>query len=195
MKQLNRKPLTILFIIFIIFLLTACKSDEDVQKDVVDDSNNTDINEESEPEPEPEPEEPKAKFPLTGLEVHDNDVNLNYRVLGVMVENSAAARPQSGLTQADVVYEILSEGTITRFLALFHSQKPERIGPVRSARTYYVQLSKGYDAIYSSAGGSPGGLQLAQSDYVDDISGLAYDGRFFTRSQDRSAPHNLYTSY
>src|SRR5690554_5162744 len=194
MKLSFSRQLTVLFVILIILILTACKSENNNEpNEELNDSNDMEIIEE--PEPEPEPEEPKEKYPLTGLEVEDNDMNLDYRVLGVMIENSISARPQSGVIQADVVYEILSEGTITRFLALFHSQKPKRIGPVRSARTYYVQLAKGYDAIYSSAGGSPGGLKLVQSDYIDDISGLAYDGRYFTRSSDRYAPHNLYTSY
>ncbi|MBU9721261.1 MULTISPECIES: DUF3048 domain-containing protein [Bacillaceae] len=142
----------------------------------------------------PKEKAPYGYFPLTG-EVVPEALASDYRAFGVMIENSLSARPQSGLYQADIVYEVLSEGTITRFLAIFHSQQPERIGPIRSARSYYVHLNKGYDAIYVNAGGSPGGLNLAQSSYVDDISGLAYDGRFFTRSRDRSAPHNMYTTY
>ncbi|RNA66732.1 DUF3048 domain-containing protein [Alteribacter keqinensis] len=130
--------------------------------------------------------------PLTGIGTEEE---LTRSAFGVMIENSTHARPQTGLYQADVVYEVLSEASITRFLAFYHSQEPDTIGPVRSARDYYVHLNKGYGAIYVSAGGSPDGLALAEGGYVPFISGLAYDGRYFTRSSDRSAPHNMYTSF
>ncbi|MFA9558419.1 DUF3048 domain-containing protein [Evansella sp. AB-rgal1] len=138
--------------------------------------------------------EPYGFFPLTGVEIEEG-TDIDYRAFGVMVENSLSARPQSGLYQADVVYEVLAEGTITRLLAFYHSQKADRIGPVRSARDYNVYLNKGYDAIYVSAGGSPAAFSLVNSGYVDYINGLTYDGRFLHRSSDRVAPHNLYTSY
>lgn len=187
-RQLCKRFGTLLLFSFLL-LLVACKGDNnsEVAEDIQEANEQAVENEEEEQE--------KDKYPLTGMEIEREGINLDYRPIGVMIENSSAARPQSGVYQADIVYEILSEGTITRFLALFHSQQPERIGPVRSARAYYVELSKGYDAIYTSAGASPGGQRLVESDDVDDISGLAYDGMFFTRSSDRKAPHNLYTSY
>lgn len=149
------------------------------------------------PEPEENLEEPKEeifknKFPLTGLGTNDE---VDYRVFGVMIENSKSARPQSGLYKADLVYEILSEGTITRLLSFYHSEKPDIIGPVRSARDYYINLNNGYNGIYVSAGGSPQAFAMFQSGKVDHISGLSYDGRYFSRSSARKAPHNLYTSY
>lgn len=131
-------------------------------------------------------------FPLTGI---NTSGNVDHRAIGIMIENSKSARPQSGLYQADVVYEVLSEGQITRLLSLFHSQQPERIGPVRSARNYYVHLNNGYDAIYASAGGSPGALELIAQQGYPHINALKYEGSFFTRWSERSAPHNMYTSY
>ena len=62
------------------------------------------------------------------------------RPLGIMVENSIAARPQSGLTSADVIYEAVAEGGITRFLAIFYCQDAAYVGPVRSGRIYFIQL-------------------------------------------------------
>lgn len=171
-----------------VLFLVACKQEEEQAVEEPDEPDEVEV----EPEPEPEPTI-ETTYPLTGLEAPE-DLE-EYRAIGVMIENSVHARPHSGLYQADLVYEVLSEGTITRLLAIYHSQQPDRIGPIRSARSYYVHLNKGYDAVYVSAGGSPGGLQLAQSDYVDDISGLAYDGRYFSRSTDRQAPHNMYTTY
>ncbi|MDQ0254059.1 hypothetical protein J2S74_001432 [Evansella vedderi] len=178
--------------LLLFFILAACKSDEEVSSDEEPADDPIEVEKDSEEEEEEEEVE-LFTYPLTGIETEE--VLEDKRVFGVMIENSIDARPQSGLYQADIVYEILSEGTITRLLALYHSQQPDRIGPVRSARAYYVHLNKGFDAIYVSAGGSPGGRQLAESDYVDDISGLAYDGRYFSRSSDRSAPHNMYTTY
>ena len=74
------------------------------------------------------------------------------RAVAVMVNNHPKARPQSGLNKADIVYEILAEGDITRFLAVFQSEKPENIGPVRSARAYYIELAKGLNALYIAHG-------------------------------------------
>ncbi len=80
-------------------------------------------------------EEPKPKFyaPLTGVEVSDEPTTTK-PVTGIMIENSPDARPQSGLKQAEIVYEAIAEGGITRFLALYQQNKPQLIGPVRSVR-------------------------------------------------------------
>ena len=56
------------------------------------------------------------------------------RAVAVMINNHPAARPQSGLNKADIVYEVLAEGDVTRFLAIFQSEQPDNVGPVRSAR-------------------------------------------------------------
>lgn len=78
------------------------------------------------------------------------------RPLGVMVENSTSARPQSGLSLADVVYEAVAEGGITRFLAVFYCKDAEAIGPVRSARTYYLDWISEYgeNPLYAHVGGA-----------------------------------------
>ncbi|MCD8511273.1 MAG: DUF3048 domain-containing protein [Bacillus sp. (in: Bacteria)] len=191
--MITRSKILIIVLIIFVLSLVACKQEEQAADELGEQQA---VELEHEPEPKPDPElEPEigTTYPLTGLEAPD-DLE-EYRAFGVMIENSVHARPQSGLFMADLVYEVLSEGSITRLLAFYHSQQPDLIGPIRSARSYYVHLNKGYDAVYVAAGGSPGGLQLAQSDYVDNISGLAYDGRYFSRSATRQAPHNMYTSY
>jgi hypothetical protein len=78
------------------------------------------------------------------------------RPLGVMVENSVDARPQSGLSSADVVFEAVAEGGITRFLAVYYCQDAKIIGPVRSARVYYLDLIGGFgnDPLYAHVGGA-----------------------------------------
>lgn len=112
----------------------------------------------------------------------------------VMIDNHAAARPQSGLQAADAVFEAVAEGGITRFLAVFQSRPAERIGPVRSARPYFVEIAKGFDSLYAHAGGSDDAYRairrLGVAD-LDEIHGGA--GAGFRRDPSRSAPHNLYT--
>lgn len=109
-----------------------------------------------------DPNEPKTeKCPLNGR-LHTKkakDVWEQKRPLAVMIENHTEARPQSGLSSADVVYEAVAEGGITRFMALYYCNLPDvQVGPVRSARTYYLDWLLEYDALYAHVGGanSPG---------------------------------------
>ncbi|UTR08826.1 DUF3048 domain-containing protein [Evansella sp. LMS18] len=194
----RRKNLTIIIISFLtIVLFTACKAEEEAAgakeaTDSAEQSNEENLEETEDKENTLDDENLPYTFPLTGEKTAEQT---DMRPFGVMIENSAAARPQSGLYQADIVYEVLTEATITRFLAFYHSAQPEVIGPVRSARDYYLQLNNGYDAVYVSAGGSPDALAQIEQGVVDHISGLHYDGTYFTRSSERKAPHNMYTSY
>lgn len=79
-----------------------------------------------------------------------------HRPLGVMIENHQEARPQSGVSYADVVYEVVAEGGITRFLAVYYCQDAGIIGPVRSARTYYLDFISEYGdyPLYAHVGGA-----------------------------------------
>src|SRR5690625_7323483 len=83
--------------------------------------------------------------------------------MSVKVENSAAARPQTGLHSADIVYEEMIEGGQTRFLALFHSQVPEEIGPIRSLRPMDVPLATPYGGQLIFSGVQLAFLDLALS--------------------------------
>ncbi len=107
---------------------------------------------------EEDPNEPKvAECPLNG-EMHTQkakDAWTLRRPLAVMIENHSEARPQSGLSSADVVYEAVAEGGITRFMALFYCNLGDiQVGPVRSARTYYIDWLSEYDALYAHVGGA-----------------------------------------
>lgn len=79
-----------------------------------------------------------------------------HRPLGIMIENHEAAKPQSGLTKADVIYEAVAEGGITRFLAVYYCQDAEMVGPVRSARTYFLDWISEYGdfPLYAHVGGA-----------------------------------------
>jgi Protein of unknown function (DUF3048) N-terminal domain/Protein of unknown function (DUF3048) C-terminal domain len=117
------------------------------------------------------------------------------RVACVMVENSADAWPLSGIEDAFLVIEAPVEGGIPRFMACFsEGTDVEKIGPVRSARPYYVSWASGFGALYAHVGGSPEALNLlAQTDDVTDLNEF-WNGASFWRDGSRYAPHNSYTS-
>lgn len=116
------------------------------------------------------------------------------RLYAVMIENSAEAWPLQGLADARLVFEAPVEGAIPRFMAVYDElQALDEIGPVRSARPYYVDWVYGLDALYAHVGGSPEALDLLRQLPVKDLNEF-YWGRFFWRSQKRFAPHNVYTS-
>lgn len=132
---------------------------------------------------------------LTGVLTDCAGANLS--PAAVMVENHLAARPVAGLAQARVVYEVLTEGEITRFLAIFDlAEDLAKIGPVRSARPYFIEIAKEYDALYAHCGGSPAALAILKSgDEVFDLNEFfGYNSGYFWRDKERTAPHNLYTA-
>lgn len=128
---------------------------------------------------------------LSGLQVNPS-VN-NRPVTAVMIENSLDARPQSGLDQASVVFEALAEGGVTRFMALYQDTQPDYIGPVRSARPYFIQWLMGFDAAYAHVGGSPDALSDINAWGVKDLNQF-YNAGAYQRISSRYAPHNVYTS-
>lgn len=130
---------------------------------------------------------PKPKSPLTGLTL-ENPVPL----MAVMIENHKDARPQSGLLNADLVYEAQAEGGITRFMAIYHSRTASVLGPVRSARKYFVEWAREWGAAYAHCGGSPDGLATIKRLGLIDLDDMSGPG--FWRDKSRRSPHNLYTS-
>ena len=105
-----------------------------------------------------DPNEPKTEnCPLNGSK-HTKKAKEFWekrRPLAVMIENHIEARPQSGIASADVIYEAVAEGGITRFMALFYCNLSDiQVGPVRSARTYFLDWLGEYDALYAHVGGA-----------------------------------------
>lgn len=121
----------------------------------------------------------------------------NRQVVAIMIENLASegVRPQYGLSKAEIVYELITEGGITRFMAIYSSaENIAQIGPVRSARPTYLEFSSEYNALYSHAGGSPEAMAAIDGLKISDCSALGSDSRYFWRDNSRFAPHNLFTS-
>lgn len=124
----------------------------------------------------------------------------NILPISVVIENAAfgGVRPQSGLQDANVVYETVAEGGITRLLALYANDLlTERIGPVRSARAYFVDIAEEYRAVFAHAGGSPHGLsRLYGNQFVTDLNQISGDGQYFRRDYSFSSiqEHALFTN-
>ncbi len=116
-----------------------------------------------------------------------------FQPLAIMVENHFDARPQSGLSSADVVYEAVVEAGITRFMAVYANHEAEVVGPIRSARHYYVYWACEYNAIYAHCGSSPQGYDALRAVGLTSLDDTYGTGSFW-RSNDRVAPHNLYAS-
>lgn len=136
------------------------------------------------------PKEVKT-WPLTGLPRPEDAAPR--RAVAVKVENTAAARPQSGLDVADIVFEEMVEGGITRFNAIFHSQQPEEIGPVRSVRPMDPAIAAPFGAWLVYSGGQPLFERRVRDEGLrgfneDQALGAAYRVRW------RKMPHNLYLS-
>lgn len=107
---------------------------------------------------EEDPNEPRTEeCPLDG-DKHTKKAKAFWdqrRPLAIMIENHTEARPQSGLTSADIIYEAVAEGGITRFMAIYYCNLSDvQVGPVRSARTYYLDWLLEYDALYAHVGGA-----------------------------------------
>ena len=167
----------LIILIIVLGVLLAIKFNKNKKTDEV---NSTDVVQEE------KQEEPKEE-PITIYSGND-------RPIAVMIDNVGSARPQAGLNDAYVVYEIIVEGGYSRMMAIFKGQDLEKVGPVRSARHYFLDYALENDAIYTHFGWSP----QAQSDIntldVDNVNGLTASSKYFWRVKDKAAPHNAVTS-
>ncbi len=127
---------------------------------------------------------------LNGLPTGE-DTDLDRRVVAVKVDNHPDARPQSGLQEADAVMELIVEGGLSRFIALFHESDSEYVGPVRSVRPTDPTLVRPLDAVLQISGGQPWVQNIVSGAGVNFLSESA-SSTF--RISGRSAPHNLYAS-
>ncbi|MDQ1506327.1 MAG: hypothetical protein QOD57_4054 [Actinomycetota bacterium] len=130
--------------------------------------------------------------PLTGL-VDQSGATASRPSIAVKVDNAPEARPQSGLDVADIVYEEVVEGGVTRFIAVFHSQAPPVAGPVRSVRPMDPGVLSAYHGLVAYSGGIPAFVALLRKAPVQDVDvDVATDA--YTWDKSRAAPHNEYVS-
>lgn len=116
------------------------------------------------------------------------------RAIALMIDNHEGAWPQGGLNDADLVYEIIVEGGETRLMAVFKGKNLTKIGPVRSARHYFIDYAIENDAIYTHFGWSPQAESDIKTYSVNNINGITESSESFWRTKDKYAPHNVATS-
>ena len=148
------------------------------------------------PPTEPTEPPPADYNPLTGEPL---DEVCDSRPTAIMINNLSKAVPQCGISQADILYEIIAEGSVTRFMAIFHDLSDVGvIGPVRSVRPYFVRVAQHYGALLTSAGGSDEAYNLIKSidqDYLNGISGASnWFYRDSWRRENRGYEHSLMTT-
>lgn len=129
---------------------------------------------------------------LDGVWVEADKSNLP--LIAIMIDNHPSARPAKGLEKASLIYEAEVEGNYTRYMAIYATnEKIDRIGPVRSARGYFVDWAGELNAVYAHCGGSPDALVKISQKALVDLNEF-YNGQYFWRSSDKEAPHNILTS-
>jgi serine/threonine protein kinase len=142
--------------------------------------------------PTTQPTAPKHLAILTGLEVSESN---NQPALVVKIDNAAAAHPQSGLNQADIVFEELIEGNQTRFTAIFQSQEATQIGPIRSVRTGDFDLLRNLNQpLFANSGGNAYTMSVLQGINTVNVGLNQVASGTYSRAFDRYSPHNLMSS-
>lgn len=182
-----------LALIFIVSAFSGCGGDKDndegttkaPQNDVVENN---------------EPVDTTIRNPLTGEAGYDEAL-LNNKPVFVVVENTAAARPQWGLTSSDMVFEMVAEGGIARMLLVYSdiSRLPDKVGPVRSARNYFVNVVEGFGGAFIHFGGPPNAYTAISDNGTITMDGYTNGGSYFKRDSDRlasgvSMEHTAYTT-
>ena len=200
MKSNQRKlVLSVLSILLMMAFMIGCGPNEPV----VDEENSEQeveeiIVEEVEVVEEDVLPEGMAISPLTGMFIPEEMVS--QRPVAMQINNIRVAYPQSGISQADIIYETLAEGNITRLLAVFHVYDADKIGPIRSARHYYLDMAASHDAIYMHYGGSPQAYGYISQMKAPSLDGITRaDGVLSWRDPERKAiprmlEHSVYTS-
>ena len=192
-----------IYLILLILSLIACSSETEVADDQVpttstnvtseDSTNTTSVNtpEENTPIIEEYIFDVERMSALTGLEIAPELwLKRPRRVLAFKIDNNINARPQSGLQEADAVFELLVEGGMTRFLAFFHDKSSTYLGPVRSARPTDPTVIRPYGGTLVVSGATGGLIPTIRESGVPVLEETGAPAMF--RISNRNAPHNLY---
>ena len=177
-------------LIIAILILIALLGIKIFSKSKTTDENNEIANRNIKQEIYQKPKEPEVKI-FSG----------NDRPIAFMIDNNINAQPQASLNSTYMVYEIIVEGGETRLMALFKGSAPDEVGPIRSARHYFLDYAMENDAIYAHLGMSPQAEDDFEDFDIEHINGQVYDtGRartdssLFWRAKHKKAPHNAYTN-
>ncbi|MFO7636574.1 MAG: DUF3048 domain-containing protein [Clostridia bacterium] len=183
-----KKALSVLLALVLVTSITACRkkteeptaspSPEPTQNATQQPTQSPQTPEPVTPEPTPEPSEEPAEDPVEPLAFYFPEAQS--RPVAVVVDNGGdRAFPQAGLGHAQIVYEMLAEGGITRYLALFWESEANLIGPVRSARHYMLDFILPFDAMLAHVGGSPQAMADIPKLGIESINSLVKAGYIF----------------
>ncbi len=195
----RKHSLLFMVLVLTMMLLGGCggeKEPEEVEYEATQPVDVTEQQIEKVEEEEPvDTHEGQAQSKITGLWMDEEKANL--RPYAFMINNIKFVNPQSGISEASVMYEALAEGGITRLLAVFEEFSSERIGSIRSARHYYASIADEYDAIFVHYGETKYATQKIKELGLDNISGLegAIEPVAFYRDKSIKEPHNVFASY
>lgn len=182
-----KKRFYLLFAAVLVF--SSCgKKAEEVQKEPEISALSSVSEIEEKPQEEEESLEGLAQSPLTGEYIDEEKAVL--RPFAVTINNLHKALPQSGIGQADILYEVPAEGEITRIVAVFQYFDAEKIGPVRSARDYFTYFALDNDAVYVHHGGSPTGYAAIKNRGINHIDGMRDNA--FWRDKERMNKAGMY---
>jgi hypothetical protein len=196
-KKIIRLIIISIMLIVSFITLASCSKENELLEDIIKIDDKVTIIDEKEPEKEEDSEIiesddlNKAKSKLNGLK-YDEEL-LNNRPIVVVIDNHPKARWQAGISEAEIVYEVEAEAPYTRYLAVFQTKEPERIGPVRSARPYMISLALNYSAIFAHVGGSNDAFAKLKTLSVANMDGLYTSKMWRFNKTKKYAPHNLYT--
>ncbi|NLO09249.1 MAG: DUF3048 domain-containing protein [Clostridiales bacterium] len=198
---MRKTAFIILLIVLALYALTGCKKDKaPIDEDIIQE---LEITKKPTPTIAPEP----TKEPEIIEETHEGEMRSNLSGLWVPIEtgnkrpyaiqfsNFKTVRNQWGIGQADILYEALVEGGITRFLAIGENFTGDRIGSVRSSRHYFVSFADEYNAIYVHFGKTKYAVTKLKNLGIDNLDGETGIGNtVFYRDKSMKAPHNAFTS-
>jgi DUF3048 family protein len=138
---------------------------------------------------------PLVPAPLTGRLV--TEAQARQHPIAVMVDDHVDARPQAGFNAASVVWQAPAEGGVPRYMLVFQENVPTSVGPIRSARQYYIEWASELRAMYVHHGGSPQAKETliakGNGSWVYNADGFRWEGRYVFRVKDRFPPHNVMT--
>ncbi|MBV1759151.1 MAG: DUF3048 domain-containing protein [Dethiosulfatibacter sp.] len=183
--------------LIIVAMLSSCNSNQNASTEVSTEPEQTTAVQ-TEPTTQPTETEPEiivkegVPSPISGLYYPQELTEL--RPVAIVFDNHPSSRWQAGITKAEIVYECEVEGPFTRYMAVFLTEAPEHIGPVRSARPYFLTFALEFDAVFVHVGGSNEALLNIRDYQMANISGMT-SGEFW-RYYDtgKAAPNNMYTA-
>ncbi len=118
------------------------------------------------------------------------------RPMAIMMPSDPEARPLSGISEADMVFEMpVVDVGVTRLMAVFQCNRPKEIGSIRSSRIDFIPLAQGLNAIYAHFGGEHAALDALNKGVINNIDGLKYDGTTYYRKKNKPRPHNAFTNF